>query len=279
MSVLTPSGEQLVILLNETFTPPTIFSDANISFGTPTVAPDGSTGFDTIVIGTGIPGLGYYGTAEIHYTRCPLSNLGSSITLNSETAFTLDMLCSMLNSQFATFLDPTDLVPITIPPLTIGNSEQVTLTAADSSLGWEGSVTITLTYAKPYLKSVIGNVELATMTDALTGSSGFLNGKQFLASIDFTSYRDAIKPTLFNSGLWYANWGFADYTSLSDVCSAIGIPSFPQPDYRSSVTDYATSAVPDSNQSFDRVVVYNQVLGGKFYPGPIYFHYNLLDNR
>jgi hypothetical protein len=73
--------------------------------------------------------------------------------------------------------------------------------------------------------------------------------------------------------------GFANFPAIATVLRALGIPGIPAPQYNSGVSDQPTSAVPDSNQSFDRVVVYGFVAGGSLYPGPLYFHYNILENR
>lgn len=278
MSTFTPSGEMLVVLLNETFIPPTIFADTSISFGIPTDAPDGATDYDTVVIGTGIPGRGYYGTAEIHYTRVPLSNLESLVSLNSLDPFTLDVIVSMLNAQYNTFLDDSDLEDVTLPVLNPGDSATVTLTAAPDSLGWKGSVDITINYGKPFIASVVSSRSLAVLSDGLIPGQP-LSGIQMLFDIDFTSYRDSLAVTAYEAGTVWAFNGFADYDTLADVFVRIGLPAFPAPTWSFGVADFPTSQIADSNQDFDRVVVMSKVSSGKFAPGPLYFHYNLLDNR
>lgn len=277
MSTLTPSGDQLVILLNETFSPPQIFNDQRITFGVPTDAPEDATDYDSVVIGSAIPGMGYYGDAEIHYTRVPLTNLGD-VTLASLTAFTPATLITALNAQCEAFLDVVDLETFTIPTIPEGGSAPLTLTADPSSLGWKGSVTVTILHDKPQLSSVVGSKTLGALPDP-NPANGWVNGKALMFNVDFTSYRDAIKPTAYEvqQGWYYA--GFADYDALADICARLGFPGFPAPWVNSQVADYATSAVPDSNQNFDRVVVMGYVPGGSMYPGPLYFHYNLLDNR
>jgi hypothetical protein len=279
-TLLTPSGEELIILLNATFIPPTIFADTNITFGTPTPAPEGATDYDTVVFGTGIPGRGYYGSAEIHYTRCPLSNLAGLVALYSTAPFTLAIIVDQLNSQFDTFLDVSDFVPPTIPTLTAGQMATVTLTAASSSLGWEGSVDIVINYGKPFLPSVIGSNKLFVLTDGLNAANGQVSGPVIMADLDFTSFRDALAIVTQNPGTSFAFAGFADPNAIYNVCLAIGLPPIPLPQYGwTGVADYATSAVAGSNTNFDRVVVMTSNVRSRYYPGPLYFHYNLLDNR
>ena len=279
MATLTPSGERVIILLNESFVPPTIFADTNISFGTSTPAPEGSNGWDTEVIATGIPGLGYYGTAQINYTRVQLSTLEGLLTVYSQEPFTLQNVCDAANAQFGAFLDPSDFQTPSFPTLSTGQTGSVTLQAASSSLGWQGQFDVTLAYGKQQLAAAIGNNRLNVLTDALTGSNGQLNGATFMANIDFTSYRDALKPVLYYPGMWYQYWGFTDLAAVQNICQQIGIPAFPGPQWNSQVADYATSQVSGANKNFDRVVVFGPVQGGRFWPSSMYFHYNVLENR
>lgn len=282
MAVLTPSGEQIIILLNETFVPPTIFADTNLLFGTPTPAPDGATDYDTVVIATGIPGRGYYGTAEIHYTRCPLSNLEGQVVLYSTSVFTLQAICDQMNALFDTFLDPTDFDTPTIPTLSPGQMATVTLTAASASLGWEGSVDVTINYGKPYLSTAISSNRLSVLSDTMPTASGAPNlGSTIMFTQDWTSYRDALALKTYNPGFWYAYTGFTDYVTISNVLKQIGLPAVPQPAwFNTSIGDYPTSQVAGANTKFDRVVVLNSyVIRSAYWPGNMYFHYNLLDNR
>jgi hypothetical protein len=274
MTTFTPSEEQLVIELNQTFLPPKIFDDTRISFGTPTAVT--ASDHDTEVVATGIPGRGYYGTALIKYTRVNLAALTGLVTLYSLNDFTLDVVCSMMNSQLGTFLAPVDFQPPTFPTIGAGSSATVTLVADPSSIGWTGQVDIVLTHDKPRLDQVVGVKSLIPLK---WPTWPYVNGRDFLWNIDFTSYRDAIKPTL--QPMWPlpapGGWGFADYASLIDVCTRIGVPWFPNTGWTNQVSDNATSQVADSNQSFDRVVVMGYVPAGKFYPGPLYLHYKTFD--
>jgi len=281
-AVLTPSGEQLVILLNETFTPPTVFNDVNLVFGTPQAAPDGAVGYDTTVDVTGVPGRGYWGDVVLQYTRVPLSNIAGS-NIASLNDFTLDSVAQLLNAQYGTFLDASDFVPqdITTPPLL--GSATITLVAADTSLGWKGSVDITITHDKPHLNTVIATNRLATLSDALTNRNPYyplqFSGRDYLWKYDFTSYRDALKPAHYGGTSLFQYTGFTDFTSLSAVCRKIGIPYFPGPQWNSQVGDYATSQIADSNKNFDRVAILYNVQAGIFWQSNMYFHYNVLENR
>jgi hypothetical protein len=274
MSSFTPSGDRLTQLLNETFLPPKLFSDQRISFGVPTVAV--ADDYDTVVFADAIPGMGYYGSAEIHYTRVPLANIGDAVTLQSEDQFTLDSIAAQLNGMLDTFLASADFVPVAIPTLEQGQTAPLTLTAADSSLGWKGSVDITLSFDKPQISSVINPKALSTLKSNIP-DSGIINGKALMFNVDFTSYRDALIPVQRPYGATYY-YGFADYAALAGVCRLIGIPGFPDADVYHPATDHATSSIADSNQSFDRVVTL-PIASGSMAPSVLYFHYNVLENR
>lgn len=281
----TLSGEQLIILLNETFTPDPLFTDVNLVFGTPQAAPDGSVGFDTTVDVTGIPGRGYWGDAVIQYTRVPLSNLAGLVSLASLDNFTLASIATMMNATLGTFLQEDDFVPqtITTPPL-LGSST-ITLVAADTSLGWKGSVDITITHDKPHLNNVIAANRLNTMYDAYSSAvvnhqPYYKNGRDFLWNYDFTSMRDALKPKYIPITQNYGYYGLSDYATLAAACTKVGIPYFPNASYGwTGVGDYATSQIADSNKNFDRVVILGTIWGGIFYGSSMYFHYNVLENR
>lgn len=272
----TKSADKLTVLLNETFLPPKLFSDKRISYGTPIAVE--ANDYDTIVEATSIPGMGYYGVADIHYTRVPLGNILTvnsleELILFSEETFTMQKVCDQLNAQFGTFLDPVDLAPLTFPDLSSGQSATVTLTAADDSLGWNGSVALTITHAKPVLEAVIGNRKLAVL-----GWKEYpkMTGRDWLFHIDFTSCRDIMLPVQDPVSFW---WNYADYDRFLDVCVKAGIPPFPAISTGQGVTMTVspTSAVPDSNQAFDKVLVVNVASSGYFYGTPLYFHFNEFD--
>jgi hypothetical protein len=254
--------------------------NTRISFGTPVAvdAPDHDTEMEV----DGIPGRGYYGSAIVMYSRVSLTTLADIVNISSLQPFTLQTIVSMLNAQFDTFLDVTDLETPTIPVLAEGDSEVITLVAAADSPGWKDQVDITITYGKPALNSIIGGDRLNTLADPLQGFDnlpGYINAVNQLYYIDFTSMRDSLKVVTITP-FWpiMSGQGFADYATLSDVCIKLGIPWFPNAGWQNQVADYATSQVPGSNQDFDRVVVMSYVPPGSvFFPGPLYFHYNQFD--
>lgn len=274
-NVFTPSEQKLTDLLNITNLPPKLFDATRLTYGVPE-AVSGASDHDTQVLATAIPGMGYYGEQMIYYTRINLNVLESQVNLYSTDPFTLDTIVSMLNAQFDTFLTTDDLLAQNIPTLTPGNFEVITLQAAPSSIGWQGQVDITITYGKPQLPAVIGSRSLRVLK---WNDYPYRNGLEFMWNIDFTSFRDALKPKLYSPGTWFQYWGFTDYEAVADVCHRIGVPWFPAPQWNQQVTDYATSQIQGANTAFDRVVVMGFVQGGLFnkYDGYLYFHYNNFD--
>lgn len=275
MSTFTPSGDKLIILLNETFNPPKLFSDQRISFGVPVAVEDASD-YNTVVDASAIPGMGYYGDAEIHYTRVDLSRIGN-VTIRSLNPFTLEYIVSVLNAQFNAFLDVKDLQPVTIPDVPVGGAVSLVLTADSASLGWIGQVSVSLSHDKPTLDSVINPKALSVQQSNLP-SDGHLNAVALMYNVDFTSYRDALRLKQgIDAGL--PIWGFTDYPAIADVCKRIGIPGIPNAAWNAQLRDVATNQHPMANPKFDRVVVMDYVQGGIYFPGPLLFHYNLLENR
>ncbi|MDR3392202.1 MAG: hypothetical protein P4L77_10770 [Sulfuriferula sp.] len=277
-NVFTPSEVQLTNLLNITNLPPKLFDATRLTYGpASSVAGDG---FDTQVTATAIPGMGYYGEQVVSYTRINLNVLEAQVNLYSLSGFTLASIVSMLNAQFDTFLDVVDLVPATIPELSAGQSEVVHLAADPASIGWQGSVDITITYGKPQMNAVIGQKSLNTLKWA---DYPYRSGLEMPWNTDFTSMRDSLKPTLYGTGQ-YAYYGFADYETLSDICTKLGFPWFPPPNWQEQVGDYATTSpqAAGSNTAFDRVVIYGPIQSGFFnywngFNGYFYFHYNNFD--
>lgn len=274
VQAFTPSEVQLTNLLNITNLPPKLFDDTRLMYGVAS-AVEGD-GFDTQVLATAIPGMGYYGDQIISYTRINLAVLAAQVNLFSLSGFTLDSIVAMLNAQFDTFLDVSDIIPLNIPVLNPGDFETITLVATPGSIGWQGQVDITITYGKPQLNAVIGSKTLRVLK---WNDYPYRNGLEMFQNTDFTSFRDSLARTLAANKSF---WGFANYAALADVCTKLGFPWFPAPNVSQQVQDFATSQVSGSNTAFDRVVQYGPIQQGQFntyngFDGYIYFHYNTFD--
>lgn len=265
---MSQSSEKLIVLMNESYFPPKEFSDDRITLGVPSAVVE--AGWNTELDVTGIPGRGYYGDATVHYTRVPLSRMlpqsGDGITLNSQDPFTLDVICSQLNALTGAFIDPADLQDVTIPTLSEGQTAPLTLTADDGSIGWIGTIDLTLAFDLPLLTAVVGSTAMPVLTWGGT-PPGHITGRAFLWTQDFTSLRDVLLPDP-------ATQSYTDWTSLqTTLINRLGMSTFPP----GQIVDMATSAVADSNQDFDRVVIQSTVMSTNELIGPIYYHYNTFD--
>lgn len=257
--MIESSSEKLIDLLNTEFTPQKEFTDKNLRFEVP--AEEVTADYNTKMMVKGVPGKGYYGSVELKYRRVPLSEIGEGVELRKEGQLTIEEVCEMLNSSRNTFLAATELEPMTIPNLTAGQSHVITLVAKADSIGWTGSQAITIRFGKPYLSVVIARADLETIKPP---------GERYdvpaawamLYYHDFTAFRDslAIDPKTGR---------FVDASAVHAVTHKLGIPSWAE----QWPGDYPTSAIPESNQAFDRVVVQGYTGSGQM-AGPIYFHYN-----
>jgi hypothetical protein len=292
MSTTTDSKQKLILLLNDTFNPPKIFSDQRISFGAPQ-AVDGQDTYDTEVQANAIPGMGYYGSALVRYTRVDLS-VHPVLQLSSLDQFTLDAICTQFNGLNGSWLTANDLLPPTIPTVAQDESAPLVLEAAPNSLGYKGTITVTLQHAAPQLASYVHNRVLMAQLGLSFDDYGHATGRDWYWNIDFTSMRDALvlKPVYQTFRSAQGTYQAQIYTTITDVQAIytvlrkLGYPVFGAPgiryakgySYYQSASDQPTSAVADSNKNFDRVVIIGEGDGAN--PrSPVYLHYNILENR
>lgn len=292
MSTTDNSAQRLILLLNDTFNPPKIFSDQRISFGAPN-AVDGEATYDTEVQANAIPGMGYYGNALVRYTRVDLS-VHPVLQLASLDQFTIDTICTQFNGLNGSWLTPNDLLAPTIPTIPQDESAPLVLEAAPNSLGYKGTITVTLQHAAPQLASYVHQKALTAPIGLTFDKYGHATGRDWYWNLDFTSLRDAmvLKPVYqtyqSSRGPFQAQiyTGLTDVQAIYTVLRALGYPVFGAPGgryskgvyYYQSASDQPTSAVADSNKNFDRVVVIGEGDGANP-SSPVYLHYNILENR
>lgn len=254
------SGEaKLLELLNQTFTPQKALTEKNVKFNT--LVDDAGEGYNTGITIVGNPGKGYYGSVSLKYRRVDLSIIGSNVELRKEGKFTVQDICDALNSSQNTFIGPNDLTEGVIPDLAPGDSVQYTLVANPASMGWTGSQEITLRYGKPYLSVILGRKVLPELLPP-AGRYDYPAAWALCYYQDFTSFRDSLKIDPETKV-------YKDASAIQAITFKLGIPNWAV----SSPVDLPTSAVPTSNQAFDRVVVQSYVGSGVMY-GPLYLHYN-----
>lgn len=263
--------DELLELVNTQNDLPTVITEHNVIIDSPrpilpyTVVGQGSR--NTAVGMKGIDFKGYTGETEVYYRRGDLTGLFAGLDPELRAReFTVESVLGHINSRYGLQLELRDLQPVTVPsfegdPLeTIKYAEYRVI---DGSYRWLGTVTIQLTYGNPLLTTVVFVQLLPILKhpDDLDLLNGRLSGRMQTWGYDFTGWKDRlnIDPV---SGEW------ADFADVQDVGREAGIPYW----YNSPVVDLPTTAVPESNPDFERVMVQHVTLGAV--KGPLYFHYD-----
>lgn len=254
--------------LNSEFTPQNQFTEANLRFDA--IASDATEGFNSKITLSGLPGKGYYGSVDLLFNRLDLAVLehtpGVMIELRREGDWSIADVVTGLNGLRRAKLTTDDIDFSIAPPAGFapGSEVEAQITAKNTSYAWTGSLDVKLVYGKPYLNQVVFSSLLNTINHP-HNKRDYPAAWVMLYNTDFTSYRDAlaIDPTTKL---------YSDPERVKDIMARLGMPSWGV----SGAVDKATSEVPESNQSFDRVIVQNIVSSPYMY-GPLYFHYNLFD--
>lgn len=260
----TSSKEEFYRALNTEFTPQKEFGDISLLLDNPVVANDEIPGYNTKIILNGIPSKGYYGNVELYYGRSTLSKIGSSIKLYKEGQFTHADIASQLAGRYGANITVDDINPRPIPSLAPGESKAYSVFAKSTSIGWVGVLPVTLVYAKPAMSDVVYSRKLNAYQHP-NGKLDFPSAWMMAYYMDFTSHRDALKINPVSRR-------YTDEQRVLEVLNHLGFPSMAV----AGATDYPTSAIPDSNQAFNRVIIQSTLWSPGMY-GPMYFHYNLFD--
>lgn len=218
---------------------------------------------------TGILNKGYKGTTEVYYKRNDLSELfeGVDTTIRSRE-FTLQGVIDRLNSRYGLFLESDDLINggPTVPVFGDDDLETVTpleFNVKDDSYGWVGTVTVKALYGNPELGTVV-IVQLLPvlnhpeqMDEIQDRRSGTISTWAF----DFTAYKEDLQIDP-ETGEW------SNFARVQEIGQKAGLTYW----YNGRVVDLPTSAVPNANPMFERVMVQETTQGDVL--GPIYFHYD-----
>lgn len=256
------STSKIIEELNVLNMPPKTFTDINISLQDIEVI-DTETANTKLTVKS-VPGRGYVNNVDIYYKRLVLGDIIQDADVRSLEDFTPASVVKLLNGAFGLFLTVDDFEPFTPPTVANGESEDLVLTAKPDSRGFIGSAVINLTHSKAFLDSIVG-IKILPVRNHPDVVNSRMSARMVTWDVDFTSVRDAIKPT--NPGQRYTDWA-----ALQTACSYLGIPGWNE----GVITDYPTSAIPDSNPRFDRVVVQTGFYSDQMI-GPMYLHYNILE--
>lgn len=255
------SAEKLRQLLNDQQLPPKLFTERNLIMRIPEA--DAGAEWNTRLELEGIPGRGYIGTDEVFYKRIPLNLVERVTPLRSVEPLTPQLVLDLFNASTGCWLVLDDLEEFTPPALEDGDSGSVTITAKSTSLGFTGSANINLEYGRSWLDSVVYSRTLPVMKHPILQVDYRKSARMLTWSKDFTSLRDSLLPVKNR---------YADWLIFSAACAEMGIPAWNE----AGITDYPTSAIPDSNPLFQRVVIQRNVVSGGML-GDLYFHYNILE--
>lgn len=257
------SAEKLLQLVNEANIPKRLLTTLNVSLSE--VSEDTSVSDkNTVLKLSGVPGRGYSGNVNVHYRRINLSQVLGDQPLRSTELISKARVVQMINQAYGLFLVPEDLQDVEVPNLSDANPQGVmSIIAAVDSIGFMGSIELTLQYGRSWLDAVVNVRILPTLNHPIVPSVR-RSTRMLTWNKDFTCIAEAIKPDKLTGT-------YTDWSLLQTVASHYGIPAWPQ----GRVRDLATSEVADSNPAFERVIVQPAVYTAEL-EGPIYLHYNVI---
>jgi hypothetical protein len=262
-------GRQLILqMINEQNTLHRPLTLDNVSLSLP-VGKVAGTERNTGVQVAGIHGMGYKGQIEVLYNRHNLPELfdeaGITPNLRTNGAITPAWIIAQLNAKYNFYLEATDLNAINVPIFEgLETTKNIEIVVKEASWNWTGTITLEMTYGNPLLETVV-LVQLLPVLEhpadmRLLGArkSGLMCAYYF----DFTPYLEQLK-------LDPKYPRFLNFDQAMEVGLKAGMPAWGN----STVYDFPTSAIPESNQEFERVMIQYYANGGVM--GPIYFHYDL----
>jgi hypothetical protein len=220
-----------------------------------------------------LPGSPYEGAAPIGYQRMDLSAAFGSIVpvIRSISSGTLHSMLPEIGRKLGMFLDPIDFDDVDYSGLGELQEAFVRIRASATSLSYTGSFIIKFTRIRPALLTATPTGDLDRTR--FPGSTGG-NKKQvdtFTWARDWTEFYSAVqKHSVLNVA--------GNPAALVTLMNSLGFSTWPTginfPTY-----DYPTSAVPQANPTYDRVIVQSVVnptiVNDLAYEGTAYFHYNL----
>lgn len=241
-------------------------SPSNILLGIPEVFAGEGTRNTRIPV-YGIQNHGYRGVSQVFYERIDLATLfeGVSPTFRSLDFTDAHALLSKINAKYGTFLEIDDVENVTFPVFTeLEEHYSFELVVKEERLNWVGTLTIELIHGNPALSSavIVKLLALLNHPHEMRIIGGRKSGLMCTMNFDFTGYKDQLQIDP-KTGRW------ADFGVVQSIGAKAGLVAWPN----SPVIDVPTSAIPEANQNFQRVMVQSYSVNGVL--GPIYFHYDL----
>lgn len=213
---------------------------------------------------TAVPGRGYSGSISILYRRIDLAQRVDGTSIKTPEALTPEQLLMMINNLHGLDLTTADVDVLIGAAPTEGVPSGAYIEAVEGSYGYISSAQIVTLYGKWTLKQVIGRRRLDKLDHPIAKPLRGRSARMLTWDKDFTSIRDALKPTAFSR--------YTDWATVQNACAVYGIPMWTE----STIVDRAVADVPDANPAFDRVVIQAIVESTELF-GSLYFHYNVLE--
>lgn len=224
---------------------------------------------NTSVSLTGILNKGYRGSTDVYYRRHDLVALFEGMTQPElrTREITPQAIVEQLNVTYGLYLTLDEIANVgQFPTWAEGElevSKTVELVVRDTAYGWVGSVTFKVLNGNPLLDDVVivQLLPILAHPDDPLLLEGRRSGTLSTYEFDFTPWkaRLQIDPA---SGYW------ANFADVQEVGKEAGLDYW----YNNRVVDLPTSAVPNANPRFERVMVQQHAGGGV--TGPLYFHYD-----
>lgn len=257
---MTISADKIRTLINEENLPPKLFTEGNLKLETP--VPSVGDGYNTKLPVSAVPGRGYWGEEEVFYKRINMAEVTRETPYRSTVTLTPEIVLQLINNTTGLFITPEDIEPFTPPVLLEGQSGDVVLVALSNSLGFTGTLTAKFEYGRAWLDVAVVQRNLTVLTHPIPVTD-LKSARMLTWSKDFTPYRDSIAVV---------KGDYADWDAVQEIIGLMKIPVWA----KGPITDLPTSAVPDSNPAFDRVVVQKKVVSDDMV-GDVYLHYNNLE--
>lgn len=218
----------------------------------------------------GVHGKGYKGQTEIFYNRHDLPELfgeaGITPNLRHNAEITPAWIIDKLNTKYGLYLEATDLNNIDVPIFDqLETTKPIEIVVKDNSWNWVGTITLEMTYGNPLLETVV-LVQLLPILEHPTDHKelrGRKSGYMCTYNFDFTAYKADLQRDPKN-GRW------ANFDLVMAAGAKAGLPAWGN---AGGIVDLPTSAMPEANPKFQRVMVQSYATGGVV--GPILFHYDL----
>lgn len=270
MPIINKTGKELVWdLINQANPRPVPFSPENSAIEVITAGSftqDGVT-YNTKARLRGISMAGYTGSVTVYYNRLTLANLFRNQQASIETFDGTDIhgVLPIINRNYGLNLQTGDVNnSALINPGQANYTNTTTLVAtAGSALLAGGNALLRYMRGLPYLEKFILSKNLDAYKHPVADTTK--QAAQMLTiGLDFTEYKNL---------LLVDGTGMPNFAALQQVLTqTYGLPAWDAPLNSNYVTDSPTSAVTNSNQKFDRVVVQTGISNGQV-AGVAYYHY------